>query len=131
VERKHSRGNDILICDAGFNNHLSACGMMGTIVRRNWPISNVSATPGGGRPYQIVGPLCASFDQLATNLMLPESQPGDVLAVGASGAYGLTASPTRFISHPEPREYLVRHDGRLIDDVTESHLNHSSVESET
>lgn len=129
VDAKQSRGTDICLCDAGFNNHLSACGMMGTVLRRNWPFSNLSrpAEP-VTRKYLLVGPLCASFDVLGTSVELPVSEPGDVLAVGASGAYGLTASPTRFISHPEPTEWLV--DGEIITDVTESTLNHwASMES--
>jgi hypothetical protein len=39
-----------------------------------------------------------------------------------SGAYGLTASPTRFISHPEPREVTLQ--AGEMTDVTESRLNH-------
>jgi len=38
---------------------------------------------------------------------------GDVIGIHCSGAYGLTASPTRFISHDAPRELLVEMvDGR-------------------
>ena len=128
VAAKHSRGTDILLCDAGFNNHLSACGMMGTVIRRNWQFWNLRADGPDQKEYLLVGPLCASFDQLAANLTLPETHVGDVLAVASSGAYGLTASPTRFISHPEPREYLVFEGATVrIDDVTESTLNHPPV----
>ncbi len=125
VAAKHSRGTDIRLCDAGFNNHLSACGMMGTVIRRNWNIRNLREEARGAHEYLLVGPLCASFDQLAAKIELPETVIGDCLAVEASGAYGLTASPTRFISHPEPREYLVfaGEDYRL-EDATESELNH-------
>ena len=42
-----------------------------------------------------------------TGISLPQVRRGDVLAVGSSGAYGVSASPTRFISHPEPKEILV------------------------
>jgi diaminopimelate decarboxylase len=38
---------------------------------------------------------------------LPELNIGDVLAIQCTGAYGLTASPTRFISHPMPPEILI------------------------
>lgn len=110
VSAKHSRGTDIRMCDAGFNNHLSACGMMGTIIRRNWKIENLSSDHRNSENYLLVGPLCASFDQLAAQLELPRTDVGDYLAIEASGAYGLSASPTRFISHPEPREFLVGDD---------------------
>jgi len=46
----------------------------------------------------------------------------DVISIENSGAYGLTASPTRFISHPEPRE-VVYAGGDYVE-ATESLLNH-------
>ncbi|MEH6593656.1 MAG: hypothetical protein V7746_25535 [Halioglobus sp.] len=108
VDKKNSRGTDICLLDAGFNNHLNAAGMMGAVMRRDWPFWNISQShPAVDREYQLVGPLCASFDVLANKAKLPETSIGDILAVGSSGAYGLTASPTRFISHPEPLEILV------------------------
>jgi diaminopimelate decarboxylase len=121
VAAKHSRGTEIRACDAGFNNHLAACGMMGTVIRRNWRFANLSNPEGQVGRFTLVGPLCTSIDVLATDLALPEPRVGDVIAVENSGAYGLTASPTRFISHPEPAEALLA-DGRLIE-ATESALN--------
>ena len=110
VGLKNSRGSEIALCDAGFNNHLSACGMMGSVMRRNWSIFKVSAdaSAGSGRRYRLVGPLCTTIDQLAADIELPELAKGDLLAIPASGAYGHTASPTRFISHPPPAEVLVQ-----------------------
>jgi diaminopimelate decarboxylase len=122
IGAKASRGTDIRICDAGFNTHLAAYGMMGSVIRRNWRIANLS-NPGGetGR-YTVVGPLCTTIDTLATKLELPVLAIGDVIAIENSGAYGLSASPTRFISHPEPREALL--EGGELRDVSESLLNH-------
>jgi diaminopimelate decarboxylase len=108
INRKHSRGVEICLCDGGMNAHLAACNMMGSIIRRNWPIAKVNFA--GDEPsgeYWLVGPLCTTLDTLAFQIQLPELRRGDLIAVGSSGAYGLTASPTGFISHPEPREYLV------------------------
>jgi diaminopimelate decarboxylase len=122
VDAKASRGTNIRLCDAGFNNHLSACGMMGTVMRRNWRFWNLSrlAQP-ASEQFLLVGPLCASFDVLGTNVDLPPTEPGDIIAIGSSGAYGLTASPTRFISHPEPREVLVEDTAEaMLVDVTET-----------
>src|SRR5690606_14842950 len=42
IGEKHSRGTEFRICDAGFNNHLAAYGMMGSVIRRNWRIRNLS-----------------------------------------------------------------------------------------
>jgi diaminopimelate decarboxylase len=108
VDVKTSRGTSFAVCDAGFNNHLAAFGLMGSIVRRNWPIFNVTGPEGSATAtYTLVGPLCTNIDTLATKVELPVLECGDVIAVASSGAYGLSASPLGFISHPEPREALV------------------------
>jgi diaminopimelate decarboxylase len=122
IAAKESRGTSIRACDAGFNNHLAACGMMGTVIRRNWVYANLSNPEGEVHSYMLVGPLCTTIDMLASGISLPEVRVGDLLAVANSGAYGLTASPTRFISHPEPSEVLVA--GDAFEDATESRLNH-------
>ncbi|WP_244643969.1 type III PLP-dependent enzyme [Alsobacter metallidurans] len=107
VAEKLSRAVDFRMCDAGFNNHLAACGMMGTVIRRNWRIENVSNPDAAMHRYTLVGPLCTSIDVLASDIELPEVRVDDTLAIANSGAYGLTASPTRFISHPEPAEIVL------------------------
>lgn len=122
IGRKQSRGTDFRIVDAGFNNQLAACGMMGAVIRRNWRFRNVTRPEGATAVYTLVGPLCTTIDILATKIELPELEEGDVVAVENSGAYGLTASPTRFISHPEPREAVL--EAGKLRDVTESLLNH-------
>jgi diaminopimelate decarboxylase len=122
VAAKRSRGVEIRACDAGFNNHLAACGMMGSVIRRNWRFANLSNPHGAHARYMLVGPLCTTIDRLAANLELPEVRVGDVLAIEQSGAYGLTASPVKFISHPEPRE-VVWADGAWRD-ASETRLNH-------
>ena len=38
---------------------------------------------------------------------LPEAQPGDLVVVFQSGAYGASASPRGFLSHPDLVEVLV------------------------
>ena len=125
IGEKASRGTDIRMCDAGFNTHLAAYGMMGAVIRRNWPMWKVNTT--GAEPvreYMLTGPLCTTIDTLAMKIELPELSRGDVLAIGSSGAYGMSASPTRFISHPEPREILVVGQGADIEliDVTPPHI---------
>lgn len=122
IAAKTSRGTQFCLCDAGFNNHLAAYGMMGSVIRRNWRIANISNPDGEMGTYTIVGPLCTTIDTLATRIELPELIVGDVIAIANSGAYGLTSSPTRFISHPEPREVIL--EGSELRDVTESLLNH-------
>ena len=55
----------------------------------------------------MVGPLCTPLDLLADRMELAEAPQGDLVVVFQSGAYGLTASPTRFLSHPPAMEVLV------------------------
>ena len=112
IGAKHSRGVEIRICDAGFNCHLAAFGLMGTVIRRNWPIWKVNGQPDDAvRPYMLTGPLCTAIDVLAERIELPELAIGDLVAIGSSGAYGFSASPVRFISHPEPKEILLIGEG--------------------
>ena len=122
IRRKTSRGKELRMCDAGFNNHLAACGMMGSVFRRNWVYENISNATGAVGPYTLTGPLCTTIDRLGVDIELPEPRVGDVIAIPQSGAYGLTASPSRFISHPEPREVVWDAEG--FRDATESALNH-------
>jgi diaminopimelate decarboxylase len=44
---------------------------------------------------------------LADGVSLPRADVGDIVVVFQAGAYGLTASPTAFLSHPAPVEVLV------------------------
>jgi diaminopimelate decarboxylase len=55
----------------------------------------------------VVGCLCTPLDLLADDVPLPPAEPGDLVVVLQAGAYGLTASPTAFLSHPAPAEVLV------------------------
>lgn len=124
LSAKVSRGLPIAVCDAGFNNHLAACGMMGSVFQKNYPFAIIRCARANDEPVEqmLAGPLCTSIDQLSRKIALPPLARGDVLAVLMSGAYGLTASPTRFISHPEPAEYALDADGTLRD-ISESRLN--------
>jgi diaminopimelate decarboxylase len=113
ISVKESRGSRIVICDGGMNNHLPASGHFGMVMHRNYRMHRVG---GGEAPEKIdlVGPLCTSIDRLARGVVLPRLAEGDLVAIHGSGAYGLTASPLHFISHPLPREVLVER-GRLRD----------------
>lgn len=116
LTRKVGRGAVIAICDGGFNAHLAACGMMGSVVRRNWPIRNVSTPDGPVERITLAGPLCTSIDLLARDLDLAHAAVGDLLAVDLSGAYGASASPQGFISQPRVGEWVW--DGQTLRDET-------------
>ena len=119
VSVKQSRGARIAICDGGLNANLAASGNFGMVLRRNYVIHRVGGDEGGTRPeekHDISGPLCTSIDRLGSGVMLPRLDEGDLVAIHACGAYGPTASPLHFISHPLPREVLLT--GAQAQDVT-------------
>ncbi len=122
---KESRGVRVAVCDAGFNVHLAACGMMGSVFQKNWPIHRLGPEPGGEAEYLLAGPLCTSIDTLARRITLPTLARGDRIAVLMSGAYGLTASPSGFISHPQAGEYLWTGDD-LLDISSERVATHDA-----
>ena len=104
---KTSRGQRFLVTDGGMHHHLAASGNLGQVIKRDYPF--VAVTGGGGElsAQTVVGPLCTPLDTIARQALLPALQAGDVIAVRQSGAYGLTASPVGFLSHPTPAEVLV------------------------
>jgi len=108
IDKKVSRGQVFLVCDGGLHHHLSASGNFGQVIRKNYPVEIGNRAGSARRELaSVVGPLCTPLDLLADRMDLAEAQPGDLAVVFQSGAYGLTASPTQFLSHPAPVEVLV------------------------
>lgn len=108
VDKKMSRGECFLITDGGLHHHLAASGNFGQVIRRNYPVAIGNRIGmAASLPVHVVGPLCTPLDILAENVVLPEAQVGDLLVVFQSGAYGATASPQQFLSHPAVLEVLV------------------------
>jgi diaminopimelate decarboxylase len=108
VERKVSRGQVFLVADGGLHHHLSASGNFGQVIRKNYPVVIGNKVAGREREMaSAVGPLCTPLDLLADQMELAKAEAGDLVVVFQSGAYGLTASPTAFLSHPAALEVLV------------------------
>lgn len=108
LERKESRGQIFLITDGGLHHHLAASGNFGQVIRKNFPVAVGNRLKGHEREtVSVVGPLCTPLDLLADRMEMARAEDGDLIVVFQSGAYGLTASPTAFLSHPEPAEALV------------------------
>jgi diaminopimelate decarboxylase len=108
VDRKVSRGAVFLVTDGGLHHHLAASGNFGQVIRKNYPVTIGNRVTSTTRErVSVVGPLCTPLDLLADAMELAPAQPGDLVVVFQSGAYGLTASPRAFLSHPEPLEVLV------------------------
>jgi diaminopimelate decarboxylase len=108
LERKESRGHTFLITDGGLHHHLAASGNFGQVIRKNYPvIVGNKAQNSVKETVSVVGPLCTPLDLLADRMEMGKAETGDLIVVLQSGAYGLTASPTAFLSHPAPVEVLV------------------------
>lgn len=108
VDRKESRGQVFLVCDGGLNHHLAASGNFGQVIRKNFPVA-IGNRMDAPRTLvaNVVGPLCTPLDVLAERLTMADAQPGDLVVVFQSGAYGASASPQAFLGHAPPVEILV------------------------
>ncbi len=108
VDRKRSRGRVFLVTDGGLHHQLAASGNFGQVVRRNYPVAvgnkmDVEPT----ETVSVVGKLCTPLDLLADRVLLPPAEAGDLVVIFQAGAYGRSASPEAFLSHPPAPEVLV------------------------
>lgn len=105
---KVSQGHTFVMVDGGLHHHLANSGNFGQVLRKNYPIvigNRIGVAP--TQTVSVVGPLCTPLDLVADNIDVPELAIGDLVVVMQSGAYGYTASPQLFLSHPPPAEVLV------------------------
>jgi diaminopimelate decarboxylase len=108
VDRKESRGRTFLVVDGGLHHQLAASGNFGQVIRRNYPMAiGHRMEEEAYETVTVVGRLCTPLDVLGDRVMLPPADVGDLVVVFQAGAYGFTASPTAFLSHPEPAEVLL------------------------
>ena len=112
---KNSRGTKYLITNGGLHHHLAATGNFGQVLRKNYPIAishpgHINLNKNLNNKFELVnitGPLCTPLDVLGHKVRLPQAHIGDHIVIFQSGAYGLTASPVNFLSHPECKEILI------------------------
>ncbi|HET9708826.1 MAG TPA: hypothetical protein VFP39_11045, partial [Gemmatimonadales bacterium] len=105
---KHAGGKEFVIVDAG----------MTDFVRPSHYNAHHDIVPlkDGGRPERtvnVVGPICESGDFLALDRRLPVVEPGELLAVLGTGAYGFVMSST-YNQRPRPPEVMVEGDRFFI-----------------
>lgn len=107
-DKKVSRGTTYLVTNGGLHHHLAVTGNFGQVIRKNYPVAIATRTASDDlETVTIVGPLCTPLDLLAQQMKLPTAEIGDAVAVFMSGAYGFTASPHQFLSHPPPLEFFL------------------------
>lgn len=108
IDRKISQNKVYLVADGGLHHHLSASGNFGQVIRKNYPVAIGNKMGQTKRETaSVVGPLCTPLDLLADQMDLPLGEAGDLVVVFQSGAYGASASPQSFLSHPACVELLV------------------------
>ena len=108
LDRKVSRGQVYLVTDGGLHHHLAASGNFGQVIRKNYPVAIGTRMDSPATEIaSVVGPLCTPLDLLGERMALAAAEPGDLVVVFQSGAYGRSASPSGFLSHPACAEVLV------------------------
>src|SRR5580658_5391849 len=89
IYTKQNRGKTFVVVDAAMNDLLRPA-LYGAL----HPITKIARAAGGEKipaeRVDIVGPVCETGDCLIHDWPLGEVQPGEVLAIWAAGAYGMT-----------------------------------------
>ncbi|PQV56049.1 diaminopimelate decarboxylase [Defluviimonas denitrificans] len=110
---KQSKGKTFAVCDGGSNIFAAAAGY-GSAFRKNWPVRRLGACDGDMTEQMLTGPLCTPSDTTGDKVMLPRLKPGDLLCFERAGAYGPSASPTRFLSFGHPAEVMLTPAGAVL-----------------
>jgi diaminopimelate decarboxylase len=98
--RKRSGGKEFIIADAGMTDLLRPSHYNA--------FHRIEAVRPTGRTTvaDVVGPICETGDFLALDRQIDDAEPGDLLAVQSTGAYGFVMS-SNYNSRPRPAEVLV------------------------
>jgi diaminopimelate decarboxylase len=107
--RKRSGGKEFIITDAGMTDLLRPSHYNA--------FHRIEAVHPTGRTTvaDVVGPVCESGDFLALDRQIDDAQPGSLLAVRSTGAYGFVMA-SNYNSRPRPVEVLV--DGERFGVIT-------------
>jgi diaminopimelate decarboxylase len=106
---KENRGKQFVIVDAGLNDLLRPA-----LYSAFHRVEPVVSRGGETRRVDVVGPVCETGDFLARDRNLERVQPGELLAVRDTGAYGFVMS-SNYNMRPRAAEALVEDGGlRLI-----------------
>lgn len=107
LDKKVTAGNSFIITNSGLHHFSAATGNFGQVLKKNhpiWPLKPNLDSP--EENVTISGRLCTPIDVFARSVTLPPLEIGDALVLFQAGAYGPTASPEKFLSHPKCREFL-------------------------
>jgi diaminopimelate decarboxylase len=106
VDTKETRGKRFAILDGGMNHCFPATGNFGQLVKKNYPVKNLSKPAGEAVAQEICGPLCTPMDQLGRAIEVPRCDVGDLVGFLNCGAYAYSASPLLFLGHHTPIELV-------------------------
>ncbi|MGH7588737.1 MAG: diaminopimelate decarboxylase [Gemmatimonadota bacterium] len=104
--RKERDGRPLAVVDAGMTDLMRPA--LYEARHRIWPVRRRN----GERPTDVGGPICESSDFLGRDRLLPPLEPGDLLAVLDTGAYGMAMS-SHYNSHPRAAEVWITEDGSV------------------
>ncbi len=104
VLEKTTQGRRFVVVDAGMSDFLRPALYGAT--HRIEPVIKPSVR-GARTRCDVVGPLCETADSLGHNLRLPRLEPGALLAVRDTGAYGFVLA-SNYNARRRPAEVLVR-----------------------
>ncbi len=105
---KHAGGKEFVIVDAGMTDFVRP-----SHYNAHHDIVPLKDSARSERTVNIVGPICESGDFLALDRRLPAVEPGELLAVLGTGAYGFVMSST-YNQRPRPPEVMVEEDRFFI-----------------
>jgi diaminopimelate decarboxylase len=114
--RKRSGGKEFIITDAGMTDLLRPSHY--NAFHRIEPVRPTGRTT----VADVVGPVCESGDFLALDRQIDDAQPGDLLAVQSSGAYGFVMA-SNYNSRPRPAEVIVDGDKFAVITERESYVD--------
>ena len=121
--RKRADSKTFLVVDGAMNDLLRPA-----LYRAHHEILPVAEDDGARFECDVVGPVCASGDFLATGRELPACSAGDLLAVATAGAYGFVQA-SNYNSRPRAAEVLV--DGNAFRIVRKRETREDLVRGET
>ncbi|HMA42673.1 MAG TPA: diaminopimelate decarboxylase, partial [Gemmatimonadales bacterium] len=105
---KHSGGKEYVIVDAGMTDFVRP-----SHYHAHHDIVPLKDGAGPERVVNVVGPICESGDFLALDRKLPAVEPGALLAMLGTGAYGFVMSST-YNQRPRPPEVMVEGDKYFV-----------------
>jgi diaminopimelate decarboxylase len=105
---KDNEGKHFTIVDAAMNDL-----MRPALYGAHHPMRPVRKTPRAAQVTDVVGPICETGDFLARDRELPAMDQGDLLAIGAAGAYG-AAMASNYNTRPRGAEVIVSGDAYQV-----------------